>query len=316
MLELTAGRPGGSLASVTLVGVGRCEVLGLEAGRGRVVTVRVRPFRDEAPRDASERDEAAALCARVSALWAEVSERHRALQDIKLQAKLRRLGGSASAALLAIPTEQLLDLRATSEAMGAPRQAPEARRPSVAGLEASLAAGLDLDDLVSQVLLLGAASGAVRSGEPGATLAMAPPPSRPATTTGAAAPAAALAAAQPEEDAAAGAGAAADAPQSAAESAAAAAAYASALSLVALRLSSAADAEEEGEDLSHAASRWARARARALGSRRRLGLGVAVEGSNSQSPTYTPAPTLHPRPSHTPYAHRLRVGGASLGCGS
>lgn len=316
MLELTAGRPGGSLASVTLVGVGRCEVLGLEAGRGRVVTVRVRPFRDEAPRDASGRDEAAALCARVSALWAEVSERHRALQDIKLQAKLRRLGGSASAALLAIPTEQLLDLRATSEAMGAPRQAPEARRPSVAGLEASLAAGLDLDDLVSQVLLLGAASGAVRSGEPGATLAMAPPPSRPATTTGAAAPAAALAAAQPEEDAAAGAGAAADAPQSAAESAAAAAAYASALSLVALRLSSAADAEEEGEDLSHAASRWARARARALGSRRRLGLGVAVEGSNSQSPTYTPAPTLHPRPSHTPYAHRLRVGGASLGCGS
>ena len=343
MLELTAGRPGGSLASVTLVGVvrvrvrvrvtlpnpnpnpnqvtlvgvGRCEVLGLEAGRGRVVTVRVRPFRDEAPRDASERDEAAALCARVSALWAEVSERHRALQDIKLQAKLRRLGGSASAALLAIPTEQLLDLRATSEAKGgAPRQTPEARRPSVAGLEASLAAGLDLDDLVSQVLLLGAASGAVRSGEPGATLAMAPPPSRPATTTGAAAPAAALAAAQPEEDAAAGAGAAADAPHSAAESAAAAAAYASALSLVALRLSSAADAEEEGEDLSHAASRWARARARALGSRRRLGLGVAVEGSNSQSPTYTPAPTLHPRPSHTPYAHRLRVGGASLGCGS
>ena len=287
MLELTAGRPGGSLASVTLVGVvrvrvrvrvtlpnpnpnpnqvtlvgvGRCEVLGLEAGRGRVVTVRVRPFRDEAPRDASERDEAAALCVRVSELWAEVSERHRALQDIKLQAKLRRLGGSASAALLAIPTEQLLDLRATSEAKGgAPRQTPEARRPSVAGLEASLAAGLDLDDLVSQVLLLGAASGAVRSGEPGATLAMAPPPSRPATTTGAAAPAAALAAAQPEEDAAAGAGAVADAPQSAAESAAAAAAYASALSLVALRLSSAADAEEEGEDLSHVASRWARAR--------------------------------------------------------
>ena len=48
-------------------------------------------------------------------------------QEAKLQAKLRQLGGAASAALLAIPTEQLRDLRATSEAKGAPRPPPEVR---------------------------------------------------------------------------------------------------------------------------------------------------------------------------------------------
>ena len=170
VIGLTSGRPGGSLASVTLMGVGRCEVLGLAAGRGRVVTVRVRPYRDEALGE-GERAEAVELCARVRSLWAEVSDRHRALQDIKLQGKLRRLGGPASAALLGIPTEQLADLRAISK--GVPLgEAPEARRPSAGGIEASLAEGLDLDDLVSQVVHLGATSGALRSGEPGSCLAI------------------------------------------------------------------------------------------------------------------------------------------------
>ena len=170
VIGLTSGRPGGSLASVILMGVGRCEVLGLAAGRGRVVTVRVRPYRDEALGE-GERAEAVELCARVRSLWAEVSDRHRALQDIKLQGKLRRLGGPASAALLGIPTEQLADLRAISK--GVPLgEAPEARRPSAGGIEASLAEGLDLDDLVSQVVHLGATSGALRSGEPGSCLAI------------------------------------------------------------------------------------------------------------------------------------------------
>ena len=170
VIGLTSGRPGGSLASVTLMGVGRCEVLGLAAGRGRVVTVRVRPYRDEALGE-RERAVAVELCARVRSLWAEVSDRHRALQDIKLQGKLRRLGGPASAALLGIPTEQLADLRAISK--GVPLgEAPEARRPSAGGIEASLAEGLDLDDLVSQVVHLGATSGALRSGEPGSCLAV------------------------------------------------------------------------------------------------------------------------------------------------
>jgi len=170
VIGLTSGRPGGSLASVTLMGVGRCEVLGLAAGRGRVVTVRVRPYRDETLGE-RERVEAVELCARVRSLWAEVSGRHRALQDIKLQGKLRRLGGPASAALLGIPTEQLADLRAISKGvpLGEP---PEARRPSAGGIEASLAEGLDLDDLVSQVVHLGATSGALRSGEPGSCLAV------------------------------------------------------------------------------------------------------------------------------------------------
>ena len=205
VIGLTSGRPGGSLASVTLMGVGRCEVLGLEAGRGRVVTVRVRPYRDET---IGERERAAAveLCARVRSLWAEVSDRHRALQDIKLQGKLRRLGGPASAALLGIPTEQLADLRAISK--GVPLgEAPEARRPSAGGIEASLAEALDLDELVSQVVHLGATSGALRSGEPGSCLAID-----------------GEAAAEEEEEEA---------------------AYASTLSLVALRLTSTADAEEE-----------------------------------------------------------------------
>ena len=170
VIGLTSGRPGGSLASVTLMGVGRCEVLGLAAGRGRVVTVRVRPYRDETLGE-RERAEAVELCARVRSLWAEVSDRHRALQDIKLQGKLRRLGGPASAALLGIPTEQLADLRAISKGvpLGEP---PEARRPSAGGIEASLAEGLDLDDLVSQVVHLVATSGALRSGEPGSCLAI------------------------------------------------------------------------------------------------------------------------------------------------
>lgn len=170
VIGLTSGRPGASLASVTLMGVGRCEVLGLAAGRGRVVTVRVRPYSDETLGEL-ERAEAVELCARVRSLWAEVSDRHRALQDIKLQGKLRRLGGPASAALLGIPTEQLRDLRAIAK--GAPLgEAPEAWRPSAGGIDASLAEGLDLDDLVSQVMHLGATSGALRSGEPGSCLAI------------------------------------------------------------------------------------------------------------------------------------------------
>ena len=159
------------------------------------------------------------MCARVRSLWAEVSDRHRALQDIKLQGKLRRLGGPASAALLGIPTEQLADLRAISK--GVPLgEAPEARRPSAGGNEASLAEGLDLDDLVSQVVHLGATSGALRSGEPGSCLAID-----------------GEAAAEEEE-----------------------AAYASRLSLVALRLTSTADAEEEKEDLALSESRRCLAR--------------------------------------------------------
>ena len=150
------------------MGVGRCEVLGLAAGRGRVVTVRVRPYRDETIGE-RERAEAVELCARVRSLWAEVSDRHCALQDIKLQGKLRRLGGPAPRHT--IPTEQLADLRAISK--GVPLgEAPEARRPSAGGIEASLAEGLDLDDLVSQVVHLGATSGALRSGEPGSCLAI------------------------------------------------------------------------------------------------------------------------------------------------
>mgnify|MGYP004231779289 CR=1 FL=1 len=40
VLELSAGRPGGCLASVTLLGIGRCQVVGIASGRGQAVTVR------------------------------------------------------------------------------------------------------------------------------------------------------------------------------------------------------------------------------------------------------------------------------------
>ena len=252
VIGLTSGRPGGSLASVTLMGVGRCEVLGLEAGRGRVVTVRVRPYRDET---IGERERAAAveLCARVRSLWAEVSDRHRALQDIKLQGKLRRLGGPASAALLGIPTEQLADLRAISK--GVPLgEAREARRPSAGGIEASLAEGLDLDELVSQVVHLGATSGALRSGEPGSCLAI-------------------------------------DG-EAAAEEEAEEAAYASTLSLVALRLTSTADAEEEKEDLALSESRRCLARLQLVTARlERRRAQQMVEQSLTPNPNPNPNPS-------------------------
>ena len=252
VIGLTSGRPGGSLASVTLMGVGRCEVLGLGAGRGRVVTVRVRPYRDET---IGERERAVELCARVRSLWAEVSDRHRALQDIKLQGKLRRLGGPASAALLGIPTEQLADLRAISK--GVPGEAPEARRPSAGGIEASLAEGLDLDELVSQVVHLGATSGALRSGEPGSCLAID-----------------GEAAAEEEEEEA---------------------AYASTLSLVALRLTSTADAEEEKEDLALSESRRCLARLQLVTARlERRRAQQMVEQSLTPNPTVTLTLTLAP----------------------
>ena len=286
VIGLTSGRPGGSLASVTLMGVGRCEVLGLAAGRGRVVTVRVRPYRDEALGE-RERAETVELCARVRSLWAEVSDRHRALQDIKLQGKLRRLGGPASAALLGIPTEQLADLRAISKGvpLGEAPEAqvpqtltltltlslslsltltltPEARRPSAGGIEASLAEAIDLDELVSQVVHLGATSGALRSGEPGSCLAV-------------------------------------DGEAAAEEEAA----YASTLSLVALRLTSTADAEEEKEDLALSESRRCLARLQLVTARlERRRAQQMVEQSLTPNPNPNPNPNPTPNPSPNPNA--------------
>ena len=139
------------------------------------------------------------------------------------QAKLKRLGSDASAALLAIPAAQQLELSRSAEA-GAPRQR-EPKAPALPGLDAALDAGVSLEEVVEQATRLAAESGAVRSGEPGSALAVAPPPS--------------------SQDAG-GAARAADE--------ASASARASVLSLVALRLSSGAGAEDARQDALHAAS--------------------------------------------------------------
>ena len=89
VVALSSGRSG-DLASVKLAGIGRCEILGLESGRGGAVSLRVRPWRDTAL--SGERlARANELSDEVRALWAEVSERHRVLQNAKLQARRRAL---------------------------------------------------------------------------------------------------------------------------------------------------------------------------------------------------------------------------------
>ena len=230
VMSLKPGRPGDDAASVTLVAVGRCNVLGIASGRGQAIQVRCRPLAD-APVQGERAERAAKLAAAVGTLWSEVSAQHERVQRLQLEAKLKRLGGAGSAALLAIPLEQQLELRASAEAGGSADAAGKAVGAggiqTARGLDAALASGVDLSERVKQVQQLAASTAPLLSGEDAAVF------------NGAVrAPSAPRAAADAE----------------AAAAAAAASAEASLLSLVALPLTNDGTAEADNDDGAQAAA--------------------------------------------------------------
>ena len=232
VMSLKPGRPGDDAASVTLVAVGRCNVLGIASGRGQAIQVRCRPLAD-APVQGERAERAAKLAAAVGTLWSEVSAQHERVQRLQLEAKLKRLGGAGSAALLAIPLEQQLELRASAEAGGSADAAGKAVGAggiqTARGLDAALASGVDLSERVKQVQQLAASTAPLLSGEDAAVFGAVATPR---------APSAPRAAADAE----------------AAAAAAAASAEASLLSLVALPLTNDGTAEADNDDGAQAAA--------------------------------------------------------------
>ena len=230
VMSLKPGRPGDDAASVTLVAVGRCNVLGIASGRGQAIQVRCRPLAD-APVQGERAERAAKLAAAVGTLWSEVSAQHERVQRLQLEAKLKRLGGAGSAALLAIPLEQQLELRASAEAGGSADAAAAGAGgiQTARGLDAALASGVDLSERVKQVQQLAASTAPLLSGEDAAVFAPVATPR---------APSAPRAAADAE----------------AAAAAAAASAEASLLSLVALPLTNDGTAEADNDDGAQAAA--------------------------------------------------------------
>ena len=198
VMSLKPGRPGDDAASVTLVAVGRCNVLGIASGRGQAIQVRCRPLAD-APVQGERAERAAKLAAAVGTLWSEVSAQHERVQRLQLEAKLKRLGGAGSAALLAIPLEQQLELRASAEAGGSADAAAAGAGgiQTARGLDAALASGVDLSESVKQVQQLAASTAPLLSGEDAAVFngaVRAPSAPRAAADAEAAAPAAAASA--------------------------------------------------------------------------------------------------------------------------
>ena len=230
VMSLKPGRPGDDAASVTLVAVGRCNVLGIASGRGQAIQVRCRPLAD-APVQGERAERAAKLAAAVGTLWSEVSAQHERVQRLQLEAKLKRLGGAGSAALLAIPLEQQLELRASAEAGGSADAAAAGAGgiQTARGLDAALASGVDLSERVKQVQQLAASTAPLLSGEDAAVFGAVATPR---------APSAPRAAADAE----------------AAAAAAAASAEASLLSLVALPLTNDGTAEADNDDGAQAAA--------------------------------------------------------------
>lgn len=188
VVSLKPGRPGDDAASVTLAAVGRCNVLGIASGRGQAIQVRCRPLAD-APVEGEQAERASELATAVGTLWGEVSAQHERVQRLQLEAKLKRLGGAGSAALLAIPLEQQLELRASAEAGGRADAADKgagAGATTVRGMDAALASGVDLSESVKQVQQLAADSAPLLSGEAAAVFATVATPRSPSASSNAA----------------------------------------------------------------------------------------------------------------------------------
>ena len=130
-----------SLLSVTVLGIGRLKVASVVAERPfRVVRGR-RVYDETAIGSADE------LREKATALWDTAAGCSRRIQAARLQARLKMLGGAASAALLAIPMEDQLELQ--QSAGGASSAAPgRALRPP--SLEELLEAGVSLEEEIEK----------------------------------------------------------------------------------------------------------------------------------------------------------------------
>ena len=131
----------GDAAVARIAGVGRCEVTGIVSMRPALV-VRVRPIDDERL-DGEATELAAALCTEVLQLWEGALASYQRVQSLRLALKLKDLGSASSAALLSVPLEQQLELRASAAADSADGSGGAAL-PSSRGIDESLAAGVSL----------------------------------------------------------------------------------------------------------------------------------------------------------------------------
>ena len=125
-------------ASARLLAIGRCVVEGIATKTPRL---RVRVCgKPDAPLDGVSLAEARDVAVATIDLWERSREVFSRVQDMQLRAKLRSLGGSASAALLSIPLEQQMELARDA---GADRRLPS--RTSVeSGMDEAFGAGVQL----------------------------------------------------------------------------------------------------------------------------------------------------------------------------
>lgn len=138
----------GSDGTARLAGVGRGRVVGMAASRP-ALQVRAVPMCDKPLLD-DARAEAASLSQAVSALWAQAVEVRREMQELQLQAKLRKLGGGASAMLLAVPLEDQLSLSKLSTP--SPSGDAALRSSAVDTCEEALASGSLLEEFLQAAL--------------------------------------------------------------------------------------------------------------------------------------------------------------------
>ena len=134
---------------VVLVGVGRCVVVGIASSRP-TLELRVRPLVDLAV----SADEITPLSEQVRGLWADCTSLHERLVQLRLKAKLRKLGSKGSAALLAIPLEQQLALSTTDAQCDAPGAAAGGGGGGGNMMEEALARKASLAEEVKKALTL------------------------------------------------------------------------------------------------------------------------------------------------------------------
>ena len=113
-----------SMLSVTILGVGHLKVASVVAERPFRV-VRGRRAYDEAATGSTDE-----LRAKATALWDAASGCSRRIQAARLQARLRMLGGAASAALLAIPMADQLELQRSAGGASSTAPARAVRPPA------------------------------------------------------------------------------------------------------------------------------------------------------------------------------------------
>jgi hypothetical protein len=130
-----------SMLSVTILGVGHLKVASVVAERPFRV-VRGRRAYDEAATGSTDE-----LRAKATALWDAASGCSRRIQAARLQARLRMLGGAASAALLAIPMADQLELQRSAGGASSTAPARAVRPPS---LEDLLEGGVSLDEEIEK----------------------------------------------------------------------------------------------------------------------------------------------------------------------